>query len=116
MSTEISRITRLERLLAGLLHYGTWLASGVTALGILLALIEHYVGWRNPGPLSGTPIVTAGIALFIVLPVARVALMLVQFALERDYRFVVITALVLMVILLGFALGMYLPTQSQGAH
>jgi len=37
--------------------------------------------------MIGTRIVTAGIALLIVLPVLRVFLMLVVFVRERDFRF-----------------------------
>jgi uncharacterized membrane protein len=52
-----------------------------------------------------TRIVTAGIALLIVLPVLRVFLMLVVFVRERDFRFSAIAMLVLAIILLGSVLG-----------
>jgi len=77
--------------LADLLHYGTWLAS--IAIG---------AGWA----LRSTRIETIGIALFILLPTLRVLLMLLVFLRERDYRFTAIAALVLAIILLGFAVGM----------
>jgi uncharacterized membrane protein len=51
-------------------------------------------------------IATVGIALFILLPTLRVLLMLLVFLRERDYRFTAIAALVLAIILLGFAVGM----------
>jgi hypothetical protein len=63
---------KLERLLAGLLHYGSWAASIVIALGLAMAALH----------LATAPamrMVTAGIALFILLPTSRVALMLVVF-------------------------------------
>jgi uncharacterized membrane protein len=116
MSTDNAETPRLERLLAGLLHYGTWLASVVTALGITLALVERSSGTPDPTSLLGMRIVTMGIALFILLPIVRVTLMLVVFVHERDYRFIVIAALVLLIILLGFAFGMYLPSPMQGSH
>jgi len=77
--------------LADLLHYGTWLAS--IAIGLGLAL-------------GSTRIETIGIALFILLPTLRVLLMLLVFLRECDYRFTAIAALVLAIILLGFAVGM----------
>ena len=77
--------------LADLLYYGSWLAS--IAIGLGLAL-------------SSTRIATVGIALFILLPTLRVLLMLLVFLRERDYRFTAVAALVLAIILLGFALGM----------
>jgi uncharacterized membrane protein len=52
-----------------------------------------------------TRIVTAGIALLIVLPVLRVSLMLVVFVRERDFRFSAIAMLVLVIIVLGSVLG-----------
>ena len=87
----------LERLLASVLYYGTWLASAVIAVGLAMALLRgHPFAMR---------IVTAGILLLILLPVLRVTLMLIVFVRERDYRFGAIAALVLTFIALGFALG-----------
>jgi hypothetical protein len=80
----------LERLLAAVLSAGTWLASATVALGVAA---------------HNMPIVTAGIALFILLPVTRVALMAIVFAHRRDYRFAAIAVLVLAIIGVGCALG-----------
>jgi uncharacterized membrane protein len=55
--------------------------------------------------MISTRIVTAGIALLIVLPVLRVLLMLVVFVRERDFRFSAIAMLVLAIMLLGSVLG-----------
>jgi len=55
--------------------------------------------------MIGTRIVTAGIALLIVLPVLRVFLMLVVFVRERDFRFSAIAMLVLAIMVLGSVLG-----------
>jgi uncharacterized membrane protein len=82
---------RLEWLLANLLHYGSSLASIAIGLGLALTSMR---------------IATVGIALFILLPTLRVLLMLLVFLRERDYRFTAIAALVLAIILLGFAVGM----------
>ena len=92
---------RLELLLAGLLRWGTWLASAVTGTGLAISLtgVEGLIG------LTGTRMVTAGIALFISLPVLRVLLMLAVSVRERDYRLVVVAAVVLLTILSGVAIG-----------
>jgi uncharacterized membrane protein len=97
MSEAALRPARLERQLAAMLSYGTWLASAVIAIGLALTLI----GW----PGGAGDIVTTGIALFILLPVSRVILMLIVFLHERDYRFGAVAALVLAIMVLGFALG-----------
>jgi uncharacterized membrane protein len=101
MNAGLGKIPRLEVLLAALLQYGTWLASGITALGLAMAFFEG-LNQFSAG------IVMAGIASFIALPVLRVILMLIVFVTERDYRFVAISAIVLMVILMGFALGTHM--------
>ncbi len=105
MSTKTLKTERLERMLARLLNYGTWFSSVVIALGLALALVEGYLGPSALGGPSGTTIVTAGIALLIMLPVLRLALMLVVFLRERDYIFGIITAAVLTIIAFGTALG-----------
>jgi hypothetical protein len=38
MSREAAKAPQPELLLAGLLRYGTWLASGVTGLGLAMSL------------------------------------------------------------------------------
>ena len=50
-------------------------------------------------------IAAVGIALFIVLPIARVAAMLFFFLVSRDYRFSGIAALVLVIILFSYLVG-----------
>ena len=55
MSNEAAKAHQPELLLAGLLHYGTWLASGVTGLGLAMSLVG----------VEGIPVVAAGVALFI---------------------------------------------------
>jgi uncharacterized membrane protein len=82
----------LSRVIALVLQVGTWLASAVIAAGLLLA--------------PGTPLVLAGIGLFISLPMIRVAVMLVAFFRRGDYRLGVISGLVLAIILLGLVLSM----------
>jgi uncharacterized membrane protein len=91
----------LERLLATVLSAGTWLASATIAAGVALALTGAHAGG-----VRDMPIVTAGIALFILLPITRVALMAIVFAHRRDYRFAAIAVLVLAIIGVGCALGL----------
>ena len=100
---------RLERLLARQLRYGVWLASTVSALGMIIAPF----GWRmelhgQPVTLS-TSIVSTGIALFILLPVLRVLLMLIIFLRERNYLFGMISGIVLITIGVSVVVGLYMP-------
>jgi uncharacterized membrane protein len=80
----------LERLLASVLRYGTWIATAVIALGLLGA---------------GTRTATVGIALLILLPVLRLIVMLIVFLRHRDYALSAIAGLVLAFIALGFKMG-----------
>ena len=98
MSKQTVTAAQPEMLLAALLRYGTWLASGVTGLGLAMSLAG----------VEGTSVVAAGVALFIALPVLRVLVMLGAFILNRDYRLVIVAAVVLMTILAGLAIGLSL--------
>jgi uncharacterized membrane protein len=101
----VSRTTikplRLESLLAGVLNVGTWLASTVIAAGIVLSLFYR----RTTFPQS-TQVMTAGIGLLILLPILRVIIMLIVFAKERDYKFAIAAAVVLLILFAGFAIGL----------
>jgi uncharacterized membrane protein len=96
MSKEAVKAPQPEWLLAGLLRYGTWLASGVTGLGLALSLAG----------VEGAPVVAAGVALFLALPVVRVLVMLGAFLRTRDYRLVIVATVVLMTILAGLVIGL----------
>ena len=93
---ERASIGRLEALLAATLRYGTWLATAVILAGLVLAAIPHR---------AGLPLAKLGIALFILLPVARLVLMLLVFLRQRDYRFAAVAALVLAIVALAFTIG-----------
>ena len=77
------------------LSRGTWLASAVIALGLLLPSLAQ----------QGARIVTVGLALFILLPVLRVVLMLVAFLRARDFPLTAVAVLVLAIIGLSAAVG-----------
>jgi len=101
VSIDLARRPGLDELLAKVLHRGTWLGSSAIALGLALPM----TGWSAASSaMVCTRIITAGIALLIVLPVLRVLLMLIVFLCERDFRFGAIAMLVLAIILLGSVL------------
>lgn len=53
----------------------------------------------------GQGIAMLGLLLLIATPVARVAVSIVLFAIERDWQYVIITMLVLALLVLSFVLG-----------
>ncbi|WP_321795768.1 DUF1634 domain-containing protein [Caballeronia sp. J97] len=82
----------LDRLLAAFLQCGTWTACAMIGAGLIF----------------GSNALTAGVALFILLPVLRVVLMLAVFARQRNYLYVTIAATVLAVIAAGCVIGVRL--------
>ena len=96
---------RRDQIIAALLWYGTWCASALIAIGMLLEMREHSADSLGFG-LSGRSLMTAGVALFILLPVGRVALMLAVFLYERDYLYAIISSLVLLIIAAGVVMGL----------
>ena len=96
MKTHSTSPPRLEPALGALLYYGTILASAVIALGLALAVGFGAAGMR---------VATVGLVLFILLPVVRVATMLIFFLRAGEYKFGAIAALVMSIILLSFYLG-----------
>jgi uncharacterized membrane protein len=104
MTADLARHPELERVIAKVLDRGTWIASGIITLGLAL----EFAGW------PGMRIVIGGIIIFILLPVLRVMIMLIMFVRERDTRFSVIAALVLMIIALGAALGVHMAGSMPG--
>lgn len=101
MTQAADKQARRDRVIAGLLWYGTWLASALIAAGMALDFLPQALAG-----LRGLELVQAGVALFILLPVARVALMLAIFLRERDYAYTAISALVLLIIAAGVVSGL----------
>ena len=81
--------------MAATLSRGTWLASAVIALGLLLPSLTQ----------QSARIVTVGLALLILLPVLRVMLMLIAFLRARDFPLTAVAVLVLAIIGLSAAAG-----------
>ena len=103
MSATLTILPALERFLARLLHYGSWVASITIGVGLALAVIDPHLR-----------IATAGIVLFILLPTVRVLSMLVFFIRKRDYRLAITAAVVLTIVALGFLLGLHTTSGTAG--
>ncbi len=124
----------IELLIARLLRTGVLLSFLILAVGIGAVMITGETGYRqvrledvssivdyHPGPpdfpnslgqiLSGTlslkpyAIIALGLVVLIAIPVVRVAVSVVAFAVERDRLYVIITAFVLAMLLLSFMIG-----------
>jgi uncharacterized membrane protein len=109
---------RLETFIGNLLRAGVLLAAAIVFVGAVLYLVQHHsdkVGYRifategaDLRTLSGIVhsaahfdsegLIQFGLLLLIATPVARVALAVVGFYLERDHLYVVVSLIVLAVL------------------
>lgn len=96
MTRMINDVERRDRAVAMLLRYGTVCACVLIAAGMLLGAV--------PGR-DGHALAKAGVALFILLPVMRVALLTGIFLRERDWIHALLSMLVLAIIACGVVVG-----------
>jgi hypothetical protein len=84
---------RLNRRLAWLLGFGSWLSCTLIACGMLLSAVGVTT------PRTDEKLVSAGIVLLIALPTMRVAMMSAWFLIHRNLDFALISAVVLGIII-----------------
>ncbi|MGO1767516.1 hypothetical protein CAP48_08415 [Advenella sp. S44] len=105
MNPLSSKPNRHDGIIAGLLWYGTLIASAVIMTGIILGALAQ-IGVTPALSLAGYALIRIGVVIFVLLPIIRVALMLVMFAHARDYLYTAIAALVLVIIGAGVIIGL----------
>lgn len=128
MSSKALTDTDIERMVSVLLRAGVLIAAAVVLGGGIYFLCRHGaepVNYRNfagqpsidrhiieivEGAFSARPrsVIQLGILLLIATPIARVVLCLIGFTIERDRKFIIVTAIVLAVLLyslIGGAVG-----------
>jgi uncharacterized membrane protein len=115
----------IERMVSVVLRSGVLLSACVVLAGGIYYLIRHGEELADYRTFRGTPsvdryigqivesavqlrarsIIQAGILLLIATPILRVAVSLAGFALEREGKYVAITAIVLLVLLYSVISG-----------
>lgn len=127
MTHDGSRLSddAVEQVVGRLLQIGVLIAAAVVLVGGVLLLRQHggvpaafsvfrgepaalrSIGGiiRAAPSLDSTAIVQLGLLLLILTPIVRVAFTLVAFALQGDRTFVVVTAIVLVLLLVGLVFG-----------
>ncbi len=113
--------SRMETVMGRLLQVGVLLASFVVALGGAIYLKAHHgsvpdykvfasepVGLRDTRQIfeqltrgDGTAVIELGVLLLIATPISRVLFAVVSFALERDWLYVAISVVVLVILVFG---------------
>ncbi len=116
---------RVEQIIGRLLQLGVLLAAAVVLIGAIALLVQHgrdiagfqifrgetaaltsikgIIAAAFNGESRG--VVQLGLLLLIMTPIARVALTLVAFVIQRDRLYIVTTAIVLILLLYGLIWG-----------
>lgn len=95
----------LELTLARLLQVGTIVACVIIALGVVLEMLGRSAQISISGSNTALDLVSIGIATLILLPVARVIVMLVSYLRTRDFGIAVMAGIVLVLMALGLLAG-----------
>ena len=130
---EFWRWRDVELYIGKLLRYGVMLSCGITLFGGIIYLIQHHGvspdyspvpdGQPFPGvdhylrelstiiprvlQLDGAAIVQLGVCVLIATPIVRVAFSAIAFLIEKDYMYVLITLIVLIIIIANMLLGLH---------
>ncbi|KAF2507393.1 DUF1634 domain-containing protein [Flavobacterium foetidum] len=115
-----------QTIIGNLLRYGVWISLSVAFMGGIVYLmhngnqIEDYSVFKENdrnifeviaavynGAISGNgeSLIFTGIILLFLTPVLRVLLSLFSFLLEKDYLYVVITLIVILIIITSISFG-----------
>jgi uncharacterized membrane protein len=106
-----------EVVISQVLRGGVILSAGIIGLGALdfflhgghapAAAVPYTLTSVWQGVLHGDPlaIIMLGLLVLLATPVLRVAVSILAFALEGDRRYVVITTIVLLILVISFLLG-----------
>jgi uncharacterized membrane protein len=116
-----ARDYRMDLLISYVLRGGVLLSAGLLILGALLyataalrsgspafpSTYPHSLGDVLAGLTHGDPlaILSLGLLVLLLTPVARVLVSILAFARERDWLYVAITAVVLLILVVSFLLG-----------
>lgn len=115
-------IRQAELVISNVLRGGVLLSGAIILIGVILFYIRYFSpggGGTNAanfpqsfvgvgqGLARGDPlaIIVLGLLVLLATPVLRVAVSIVAFGLERDWRYVVITSIVLAILMISFVLG-----------
>lgn len=112
-------VRKADLITAQVLRGGVLLSASIIVIGVVMFyaryfrygaqanLFPHSFGSVMTGIAHGdaSSVIVLGLLVLLATPVLRVAVSIVAFALERDWRYVIITSIVLLVLLLSFFLG-----------
>lgn len=95
----------LEQTLVRTFRAGTLIAAGIIAVGFVASGFDLAITLPSDRRLDGESLTILGIGLFVLMPIGGVALSARQFYREHDRRLVIMVIGVLLILLIGFAIG-----------
>ncbi len=112
-------VRKAELVISNILRLGVILSAAIVVVGVVMFYVREAMFGADtrsfPHSLSAVisgvaqgdarSVIVLGLLVLLMTPVLRVAVSIVAFALEDDWRYVVITSIVLIVLLLSFFLG-----------
>ena len=126
MTTEKFGEKDFQKMVGNVLRYGVWISLSVAFIGGIVYLLHHGSEIENYSVFKendrnifevitavyngviqgrGESIIFFGVVLLFLTPVFRVLLSLFSFLLEKDYLYVVITAIVICIIIMSISFG-----------
>ena len=120
---ELEPSRPVERIVSLVLRAGVILSASIICIGLALLAAKGTIapGMRLEAALSyprsasaliaglfaldPASVITLGLLVLIATPFARVAVSIAAFAVERDWRYVAVTALVLAILIAGILVG-----------
>lgn len=115
-------VRQAELVISHVLRGGVLLSVAIILCGVVLFYVRAFGALGRSEDVAAFPhtlpsvgqglahadsqaVIILGLLVLLATPVVRVAVSIVAFLLERDWRYVVITSLVLLILLLSFVLG-----------
>lgn len=112
----------LEKVMGNLLRYGVLLSSVIVLAGGIIYLFRHgseqphyqkFIGeprtmneigqlWQAALNGRGRPIIQLGLFVLIATPIMRIVISIIGYLLEKDYLYMLITLVVLLVVATSF--------------
>lgn len=91
-------LERLQTIVGRVLRAGAILSTALMALGLVLTVTSSPSAWSDP-PLR------MGLVILMATPVANVVVSGLEYLVERDWKFVLLTAIVLLILIGSLAVA-----------
>jgi uncharacterized membrane protein len=92
MNGHAAQDAKLEQIIRTILKIGVATSSAFLAVGLVWSL-------TSPGSATAATLMTIGLLILLATPISRVAASVVEYTVQRDWLFVLLTSIVLLEIL-----------------